>query len=166
MQTSICEVCLKSDLLCNVCLEKLKKGHLNEKEIDVIRFLYNLSNKIKSLEDVKLVKVIDSDILVIISGKGDTAKLVGKGGSVVKELAKEFKKSVKIIEQSENFKEFIHNFLSPVAVNGINTIFTPKGEIFRIRISNSQKNRLPISYHGFSQVMENLYNSKAEIVFE
>jgi len=166
MQTPICEVCLKSDILCSACQEKLDKGLVSKIEVDVLRFLYNLSGDMKSLRDVKISKIVDCGVLLIIAGRGYAARLVGKGGSVVKAIAKQFKKSVRVSEEATNFKEFIEGLLSPAPVNGINTLYKDNEEIYKIRVPAVQKNHMIFTPESLSQIISNFYNLKAEIVFE
>lgn len=166
MQTLICEVCLKSDLLCALCQEKLEKGEINKVDIDISKFLFNLSNKVKSLRDVKIKKVIDSGVLLIIAGIGDGAKLVGKKGYVVKALAKKFKKPIRVLEEATDFRKFVEDLISPSTLSGINTVYSSDGKSYKIRIPTTQKSRLTISPENFSEIIENIYNKKAELVFE
>jgi transcription antitermination factor NusA-like protein len=166
MQAPICEVCLKSDILCSACQEKLNRGEANKTEIDVSRFLYKLSEKMRSLKDVKILKVIDCGVLLIISGRGDAAKIVGREGAIVKKIAKEFRKSIRILEEAPSFKDFVEELISPTPINGINTLYKENEEIYRIRISNLQKGHLMISPEIFSKIISNFYNVKAELVFE
>ena len=164
MQTPICEVCLKSEILCKACQEKFNNGELSEIELEVLRFLYKLSEKMKSLKNVKIIKVIDTGVLLIITGRGDAARIVGRKGSIVKILAKRFKKNIRILEEATNFRKFIQNLISPVSLNGINMLYTGDEKIYRIRIPN--RSHLLLSPESFSQIVENLFDCKAEIVFE
>ncbi len=166
MRTAICEVCLKSDMLCNACKEKLETDRTTQSEIDISRFIYELSDKVKSLKDVKIEKIIESNVILIISGKGDAAKLVGKGGSVVKALAKQFGKSIKIVEQTDDFKQFIQTLITPATVIGVNIIYTPQGEIYKLRIGKSQEKIISIRREDISDISKLLFNHKTEIVFE
>ena len=162
MKTPICEICLNSDLLCSACEQK----NVSENEIKVLKFLFKLSDKVRSLDDIKIIRVIDSDIVLIISGKGDGAKIVGKGGSIVKALAKEFGKSIKVIEEADDFKEFLQKLFSPVQIIGVNTVFSQHGEQYKIRISVSNKGKIQVSPEIFSEIIENIYKNRAEIAFE
>ena len=166
MQAPICEICLKSDILCSACQNKLETNKITKAEIDVSRFVYVLSDKVKSLGDIKIEKVIESNSLIIVAKKGDAAKLVGKGGSVVKALAKQFGKSIKIIEQSGNFKEFMINLLSPINITGINVLYTPSGEVYKIRVTGIQKTPMPMNNEDVIQLASSLFNKQAEIVVE
>ena len=96
MKGIICNNCLQSETLCPECNKKLEQGIITKKDIDISRIIYNLSKKVKSLENIKLLKTVDATVLTIICGSGDGPMLVGRGGSVVKVLAKHFKKNIKI----------------------------------------------------------------------
>ena len=100
-----------------------------------------------------------------MTGKGDAAKVVGKGGVVVKALAKQFNKNIKVLEEND-MKSFAADLLQPITILGTNILFTPDGEIKRIRAPLSQKSKFHISEQAFSNIMEKLYGTKAEIVFE
>lgn len=166
MQVPICEVCLKSDILCSGCQEKLNAGIITQKDVKVARFLYNLSERMRSIRNIKIIRAIDCGTLIIITGIGDAAKLVGRDGVIVKKIAKEFKKSIRILEEAPNFREFIEELISPASINGINTLFRENQEVYKIRVPATQKNQVLITPEGFSQIISNFYNRKVEIVFE
>ena len=166
MQTPICEVCLKSDILCNACQNKLEQGIINQDEIEIARYLYRLSEKMKSIRDVNILRIINSDALIIITGRGDAPKLVGKAGAVVKKIANRFRKSIRILEESSNLEDFVEELIFPTTVNGINTLYRNNEEIIRIRVPAIQKNHLLLKPESFSKIISNFYNKKAELIFE
>ena|SRR3989304_633667 len=166
MQTPICEVCLKSDVLCSSCQDKLERKTISEFEINVLRFLYKMSEKIKILREVNIVRVIDSGVILIVSARGDAAKLVGKEGYVVKALAKNFKRSIRVLEEAPDFKKFVQDLISPSTIQGINTLYTQEGTVYKIRIPVSQRSRMIIAPDSFTQIIENVYNKKVELVFD
>ena len=165
MKTPICEVCLNSDILCGGCQGKLQRGELTQAEVSVSKFLFKLSDGVKSLKDASVLKIIDGDVLVIVAAKGDAPRIVGKAGAIVKALAKEFGKSIRVIEESD-FKTFVQNIVSPLPVNGVNVLYTPEGEVLRVRLPVMQKNRLLISGESFSSIISIVFGKKAELVFE
>lgn len=157
---------MKSSILCSACQEKLEKGKIQGIDIEVSRFLFELSKKVKSLSDAKIAKIIDAGVLLLIAGRGDGAKLVGKRGLVVKALAKKFNKSIRVLEEAKNFREFAENLISPTIISGINTLYVSGEPVYKVRVSNEQKNRLLISPQNFSEIIFDLYDRKAEIIFE
>jgi len=166
MQAPICEVCLKSDILCSGCQEKLNTGRIAQYDVNVARYLHNLSEKMRSIRDIKVIRAIDCGTLIIITGMGDAAKLVGRKGVIVKKIAKEFKKSIRILEEAPNFKDFIEELISPASISGINTLFRENQEVYRIRVPATQKNQVLLTPESFSRIISNFYNRKVEIVFE
>lgn len=165
MQAPLCEVCLNSDILCGGCAAKLADGRLTQTEIDVSRFIHRLSDKIKSLQEARLLKVIDTDVLVVVAGKGDAAKLVGKGGAIVKALAKKYEKSIKVLEEKD-FRPFITELMQPLTISGFNTVYTPDGEVYRIRVPASQKQKQHVSEPALTNISQKLFGKKIEMVFE
>jgi len=165
MQAPICEVCLNSDILCGGCAAKLESGELSEIEVEVSRFIYKLSDKVKSLKEAKLLRVIDSDILLLVARKGDGAKLVGKGGAVVKALAKKYGKSIRVLEENE-FKPFVTELLQPLSVTGFNIVYTPEGEIYKVRVPASQKQKQHLSELGLAEIVKKIFGKKIELAFD
>jgi transcription antitermination factor NusA-like protein len=166
MQAPICEVCLKSNILCGGCQEKLSSGKIRQSDVDVARYLYSLSEKMRSIKDIKVIRAIDCGTLIIITGIGDAAKLVGRKGVIVKKIATEFKKSIRILEEAPDFRGFIEELISPASINGINTLFRENQEVYKIRVPAAQRNQVILTPEGFSQIMSNFFNMKVEIIFE
>lgn len=159
MQLPLCNNCLSTENLCGDCTQ------LPKETVDVSRFLFKMKDESKSLEEANVKHVIDSDVLLIVTGKGDAAKVVGKGGVVVKALAKQFSKNIRVLEEND-MKSFASDLLQPITILGTNILFTPDGEIKRIRAPLSQKSKFHLSEQAFSNIFEKLYGTKAEIVFE
>ena len=166
MKAPLCEECLKSKNLCNTCNEVAKKNSMTKDELDVLRFIYKLSEKTPSLKEVNIVKVLNHNVLLIITGRGDAAKVVGKGGSVVKLIAKKFKKSIRILEEAPDFRNFVEDLVNPANISGINTLYRDNEEITRIRVPEFQKNHMLLTPEDFSLVVSHFFNRKAELVFD
>ena len=166
MRSPLCEECLKSKTVCDTCKNKIESSNISKEEVDVLRFIHSLSMKTPSLNDVRIVKVMNHNVLLIITGRGDAAKLVGKGGSVVKQIAKKFKKSIRILEQAPDFKDFVEDLVMPANVSGINTLYRDNEEITRIRVPEFQKGHMLLTPEDFSQVVSHFFKRKAELVFE
>jgi len=166
MKSPLCEECLKNKILCSECKKKVESNLISRDEIDVLKFIYKLSLKNPSLSGIKIVKVMNRDVLLIITGRGDAAKLVGKGGSIVKLIAKNFKKSIRILEQASDFKEFVEELVNPAVVSGINTLYREDEEIIRIRVPEFHRSHMLLSPEDFSQIVSHFFKRKAELVFE
>lgn len=156
MEAPICRVCLKSDVLCSACQEKLESGTISEGDVEVSRFLYTLEDKFKSLQDAKLVKVVEGDSIILVAERGHAARIVGKQGSIVKVLAKHFNKSIKVIELSKDVKEFVRNLIPNASVN---ILYTTDGERYKI-ITKEQRVKL----REVESVIRSMFKRPVEIV--
>ena len=166
MQFPICQVCLKNDILCNGCAEKVGNEEIKIDEIKMFRRLNELLKDQKSLRDVEIKRVVGNDLIMIIAKKGDISKLIGKEGRVVRKLSQELEKSVKIIEQSSDINDFVKEVFSSVPVLGINVVYKPEGKMYKIRIRKTERDKLPLSSELFASVARSLFNINTDIVFE
>lgn len=82
------------------------------------------------------------DYLIFIVGKGQLTKAVGKGGVKTKSLSALFKKKVKVIEYSDDVKEFIANAMKPIRVEEITLTERPDGRLIAIaRVPPEEKGK-------------------------
>ncbi len=165
MKAPICSVCLKSNILCTACQKKLDEGLISEADIKISRKIHELSEKIKVLREAEIKKVIETQkTIIIIANKGTADKLVGKGGIAVRKIGEVLGKHVKVVEESENLKEFVQNLLFPVPVLTINTLYTAEREILRVLVP--KRSRLSMSVEEFKRIMKIVFNKDAEIIFK
>lgn len=167
MKAPICNVCLKSDVLCSNCEEKLEKGQINELEIKISRKLKELSEEYGSLRDSEIFHVYDAEeVVVIVTAEGDGAKVVGRSGEIVKKVAEEIEKSIRVVEKSENDRDVINGLLSPAEIESINTVFTPDGEHKKIVVDESYKGKINMSTDEFEEVIEKITGNYYLLSFE
>jgi len=166
MRFPICSVCLKSNLLCNACAEKVGENEIKIDEIKMYRRLNKLLKKQKTLKDIEIKRAVGSDMLLIITRKNDVAKLIGKEGGIVKKLAKELGRGVRVVEQPPKLKDFVNNVFFTVPILGINIVYRPEGELYRIRIPKTARTRLPISSDIFINISKSLFHVDTDVVFE
>ena len=165
MKTPICEKCLGNDSLCSDCKKKVDDGKINASDIRVARNLFGLSNEIKELDNVEILKSVESpDLIVIICREGDAGKIVGSNGIIVKKLSKVLQKPVRVVEEPKNKEDFIEKILHPVPVVGINILYTPHGEMLKVIIPANRK--APVSDEYISDIMKKLYDQDLVIVNE
>jgi len=157
---------LKNDLLCNACAERVGENEIKIDEIKMFRRLNRLLRGQRFLKDVEIKRAVGKNILMIITRKDDVSRLIGKDGRTVKKLARELNRSVRIIEQSPNIKDFVTEALFTVSIMGINIIYKPEGETYKIRIPKSERTELPISSDVFTSVSRSLFNVDVDVVFE
>ena len=128
MKMGLCSFCLKSGILCQKCLAKLKSGEVSELDLKVARVLLSLEEKYPSLQNVYFHKAIDADrTLAIVVGPGDVPRLLGFGGKIVKALSEETGKNIRVLEYGVDDRKFLEDLFAPVNIMTINTIWLPDG---------------------------------------
>ncbi|MFP4045928.1 MAG: KH domain-containing protein [Candidatus Aenigmatarchaeota archaeon] len=164
MKTSICDVCLKNEMLCEGCSKKLEDGEISEEAVTISRLLYRLRENYPYLEDAEIKRIFSAEeLVIIIAAEGDVGKVVGKGGEVVKRIADELDNPVRVVEYSSDIKDFVRNLLPNIKVYGINEVFSPDGKYYRIVISEEHKNRLVLSEEEVSSLVEDVSGEKIKL---
>jgi transcription antitermination factor NusA-like protein len=124
----LCSFCLKSGILCQKCLAKLKSGEVSELDLKIARVLLSLEEKYPSLQNVYFHKALDADrTLAIVVGPGDVPRLLGFGGKIVKALGEETGKNIRVLEYGVDDRKFLEDLFAPMSIMTINTIWLPDG---------------------------------------
>jgi len=128
LKMGLCSFCLKSGILCQKCLAKLKSGEVSETDLRVARLLLSLEEKFPSLQNVNFHKTVDADrTLAIVVGPGDVPRLLGYGGKIVKALSQETGKSIRVLENGVSDRKFLEDLFAPMTIMTINTIWLHDG---------------------------------------
>jgi transcription antitermination factor NusA-like protein len=167
MKAPICDVCLKSGILCLGCEEKLKRGTITELDVKISKLLYQLEKE-NHIRDITFVKAVESkSLIVIIVGEGEIGNLIGKGGKTVKFLQRSVRKKIRIIEDTDDFKKIIMDLLHPARVLGINILYLPSEEKkYKVRVPKEDERRIPTSVKSAEEILSKLVNLPIEIAFE
>jgi len=128
VKTALCNFCLKSGILCQKCLAKLKSGEVSELDLKIARLLLSLEEKYPSLQNVYFRNSVDADkTLAIIVGPGDVPRLLGYGGKIIKALGEQTGRSIRVLEYGVNDRKFLEDLFAPLSIMTINTIWLPDG---------------------------------------
>jgi transcription antitermination factor NusA-like protein len=150
-----------------MCKEKLEEGEITETDIEVSRILYELSKEYASLKDSEIEKVFDTEnVVIIVTAEGDGAKVVGRSGEIVKEVASQVDKSIRVVERSEDDLETIKGLLSPAEVESVNTVFTPEGQSKKIVVSDEYQGKINITEEEFEKVINQVTGTPYRLAFE
>jgi transcription antitermination factor NusA-like protein len=164
----ICEICLKTGILCSNCENRLERGEITKLDVEVAKLLYQLGTRFKGLKDVDFKKAIEiEDMVILLIRKGGAGTLIGKGGKIVKSISKKLDKRVRIIEDSKSNRGIAQDLLSPVRVLGINILFLPDGrEKFKIVVPKRDASRLPSTVTALQNILKYLTGKEMIISFE
>ncbi|MBU7043133.1 MAG: KH domain-containing protein [Theionarchaea archaeon] len=167
MKAPICDICLKSGILCLGCEEKVRKGIISELDVKISKHLYDLEQE-HHIRDITFVRAVESrSLIVIIVGEGDIGNLIGKGGKTVKSLQRALKKKIRIIEDTDDVRKIIQDLLHPARVLGMNILYLPSGEkTYKIRVPKEDERRIPTNVQSAEEIISKLINLEIQIAFE
>src|SRR3989338_8127827 len=92
-------------------------------QMSKIKYDFNLMNYIKLFEDLtraKLKDCISNEQLIFVVEEGEIGRAIGKNGSNVKRLEGILNKKIKVVEFSNDVRQFIRNFIMPLSVKDVN----------------------------------------------
>jgi len=130
LKMGLCSFCLKSGMLCQKCLAKVKSGEISELDLKIARILMSLEEKYPSLQNLYFHKAIDADgTLAIVVGPGDVPRLLGYGGKIVRAVGDETGKNIRVLEYGVDDRKFLEDLFAPISIMMINTIWLPDGSM-------------------------------------
>jgi transcription antitermination factor NusA-like protein len=167
VKTELCSFCLKSGMLCQKCLAKLKSGEISELDLKIARLLLSLEEKYPSLQNVYFHKAVDSGkTLAIIVGPGDVPRLLGYGGKIIKALGEEVGKSVRVLEYGVDDRKFLEDLFAPLSIVTINTIWLPDGTTeTRVILRKRRGAQPPFDVKALKEIANKVRNMTLRVEF-
>lgn len=165
MRAPICSVCLRSNVVCKACNKVIKELGIDKKEVELFRKLNKLSKSIKVLKEVEIKRILSNGKVLIIVGKGQAARFIGKNGINIKKLKKFLKRSIKVVESDMDIKNFVQNMIFPIPVLGINIIYGGD-EKYVIRIPKIEERNLPLHPNEIVNVCKSIFKRDFEVRLE
>lgn len=123
---NICDFCLKSGILCPKCQSKLRSGKVTDVDLKVGRLLLALESTYPPLQEICFHRAVEADdVLAVIVGRGDVARLLSYGGKIIRELGGKIGKTVRVLEHEVDDRKFLEDLFAPLSIIAINTIWLP-----------------------------------------
>ncbi|ALV62062.1 NusA protein like, archaeal [Thermococcus sp. 2319x1] len=168
MKAPICEVCLKTeDILCPADEKKLQEGLISELDVKISRMLFKLLGD----ADVEFKKAVEAgDLVVIMVGEGNVPLVIGKGGKNIKLLMRELGKRVRVIEGREikgtdDLKKLATDLLYPAGVFGVNVVYAPHGQYYKVLVIRKDKQKLPERQEILEDILSKIAGTDVKISF-
>lgn len=163
MVLPVCDVCLKSGMLCQGCENKLKSGEISQLDLDIAKLLFKLGDgKIGFKKTIEI-----GDVVIIVTDKDQVGKIIGKSGKIVRAISKKVGKKIRVIGEGSDFKEIARDLLAPARISGINIVYgMGDEEKYKIRVMKEDSRRLPARLDVLNGIMNQLTDEKTVIVID
>lgn len=163
MVLPVCDVCLKSGMLCQGCENKLKSGEISSMDVDIAKLLYKIGNG--KLGFKKTIEI--GDVVIIVTDKDQVGKLIGKGGKIVREISKTVSKKIRVVGEKSDLKSVATDILAPARISGINIVYGKDGEQkYKIRVRKEDSRRLPAKIEILNDIIQQLTGEKTLVFIE
>lgn len=163
MRAPICEVCLKSDALCEECGKKLSENEISETDVRVSRYIYKLE-KTMFISDIHLVKTHELDGFIVLIVDGSIGSLIGKSGRIIKMMSSDLGKRIRILAKGD-VRKMVQDLVSPARVFGINVLYSPKGEEYTVVIPQVDKRKIFMDDGTLKKALSILFNKEVSVKF-
>ncbi len=141
---NICHFCLKSGILCSKCQTRLKLGEITKTDLEIGRLLMSLETTYPPLQDIYFYKAIGhDDVLALIVGRGDVARLLSYGGKILRAVRDKIGKTIRVLEYGVDDRKFLEDLFAPFDILTINTIWLPDGTTETRVILKKRGRRIP-----------------------
>ena len=167
MKTVLCSFCLKSGMLCQKCSARLESGEISELDMKIARILLPLEEKYPSLQNVYFHRAFEVDrTLAVIVGQGDVPRLLGYGGKIIKTLAEETGKSIRILEAGVDNRKFLEDLFAPLSIMTINTIWLPDGSTeTRVILKRRRGSHPSFDFDALKEIAQKVRNMTLRVEF-
>jgi len=168
MKTPICDICLKSGILCSGCREKLSSGLITDLDVLVSKQLFLLSGEYNIPRTITFFKAFEEGgaVIVVVNAE-DVGSIIGKGGKIIKQLQRNIGQKVRVVAHTTDSKKIAEDLLYPARVTGVNRLYLPSGEIRKkLRIHMRDKKKLPMDLKSVETIIQKMTNESVEIIAE
>lgn len=145
----------------------MESGVVTDLDLKIARFLLSLEEKFPSLQNVCFQRAVDVDrTLAVIVGPGDVPRLLGYGGKIVKALAENTGRRVRILESGVDDRKFLEDLFAPLSIMTINTIWLPDGTTeTRVILRRRRGSQAPFDVKALKEIAQKVRDISLRVEF-
>jgi len=166
VKAELCRFCLKSGILCSQCREKIRKGEVTETDLKIARLLLSLEEEYPPLQNVYFHKAVEADdVLALLVGRGDVARMLSYGGKIAKVLSQQTGKKIRVLEYNSDERKFLEDLFAPLNIITVNKIWLPDGTTETRMILKKGRKRPQINTKAVKEIAKKIHGITLRIEF-
>jgi len=166
VKAELCRFCLKSGILCSQCREKIRKGQVSETDLKIARLLLSLEEEYPPLQNVYFHKAVEADnVLAVLVGRGDVARMLSYGGKIAKILSQKTGKKIRILEYNSDERKFLEDLFAPLDIITVNKIWLPDGTTETRMILKKGRKKPQVNSRAIKEIAKKIHGITLRIEF-
>ena len=162
MKYPLDRICVKSELFCPSCQRKLDTGEVKPHEVDIIKTLMELEDRIVELRKGEYVKsyIVGDTVIIVLKGDWERSEIE----KLSRDLSSKFGKRVRIVTLTSDQRLLVEQVLPSVSVLNINIAWLPDGsEQILVRIPSRDLRRLG-NVKQWEEILTDLFQKPTRIM--
>jgi len=106
------------------------------------------------------------NVIALIVGRGDVARLLSYGGKIIKEIGENIGKSIRVLEHGVDTRKFLEDLFAPLSIITINTIWLPDGSTeTRVILRRRGRRRPPLRWNALKEIAQKVRGMTLRVEF-
>lgn len=162
-------MCIQTTNLCKNCQNAFDLGEITDVDITLGRILMNLAKTNKYLNDLTVLRIVETDRNIFIMVKKDQVEKMEKAEKLIKDaLDKSENRKLHFFEKTNSPKVLVDTILYPIKpVSNTTIIIPPEGhKEIKLIFKSSHKEDIPLSANEVSKLTSKILGMETHYVFE
>jgi transcription antitermination factor NusA-like protein len=133
----------------------------------IAKLLVSFQENYPSLQEITFYKAYNANgVLAILVGQGDLPHLLGYGGKILRELAQQTGKNIRILEKGGSIRKLLEDLLSPATITSLNIIWLPDGTTETRVIITDHPRKIPMKVDALKEIVQKVQGTIIRVEFE
>jgi len=166
LKLPICLIDAQTNTLCRKCKQLYREGKINDIDIELSKYLLELSKGNKNLKDIAFYSSFElEDVVIIVTRKQDVPLL--SDSDILAKLKQSVNKEIRFLERTNDPKKLVESLLHPIPVINVSTLYLPpfSEKEYKIEIEKKYKDVLPIPEEVIVQTVTSVLNTEAYVEY-
>jgi len=139
---------------------------VTDTDLKIARLLLSLEEEYPPLQNVYFHKAVEADdVIALLVGRGDVARMLSYGGKIAKILGQKTGKKIRVLEHNSDERKFLEDLFAPLNIITINKIWLPDGTTETRMILKKGRKKPPINMKATKEIAKRIHGITLRIEF-
>ena len=140
---------------------------MTQTDLEIARLLISLEDRFPPLQNVYFHKAVEAgNILAIVVGRGDVARMLSYGGKIIRTIGQMLNKTVRVLEHNSDERKFLEDLFAPMSIITINKIWLPDGTTeTKVILKRRGRRKLQMDVDALKEIAKRIYGMNLRVEF-